>query len=109
MGPATAETAKRLANAIRETATQERHRRLAARAETGEFSDFSDAHVCGITECYRLCLQYGLPQIAQRLASGEFDATKDESDEWAHSRCGQDAAEMLSPELRALLGMTLNN
>jgi hypothetical protein len=109
MGPARAATAKRLAGAIREAATEERHRRLAGRAEAGEFSDYSDAHVCGITEAHRLCQQYGLASIAQRLASGEFDATKEESDEWARSASGQDAAKQLSPEMRKMLGLDLMN
>jgi hypothetical protein len=109
LGPARAATAKRLAEAIRDAATEERHRRLADRAETGEFSDYSDAHACGITEAHRLCQQYGLGAIAQRLATGEFDATKEESDEWARSASGQDAAKQLSPALRKMLGLDLMN
>lgn len=109
MGPATKATAERLASAIREAATEQRHHRLADRAATGEFADYSDAHAFPITECYRLCRQYGLHAIAERLASGEFDADKEESDEWMRSESGQAIAKQLSPEMRELLEMELKN
>lgn len=109
MGPATKATADRLAAAIREVATEARHHKLADRAATGEFADYGDAHVCPITECYRLCHQYGLHSIAGRLGNGEFDASKEESDEWARSPSGQAAAKELTPELRRILGLDLNN
>lgn len=109
MGPATKATAERLAAAIREVATETRHHRLADRAATGEFADYGDAHVCPITECHRLCRQYGLHSIADRLASGEFDASAEESDEWARSPSGQAVAKELTPELRKLCGLDLNN
>jgi hypothetical protein len=109
MGPATKATADRLAAAIREAATETRHHRLAERAATGEFADYGDAHVCPITECHRLCRQYGLHSIADRLANGEFDASKEESDEWARSPSGQAIAAELSPEMREVIGIKLNN
>lgn len=109
MGPATKATADRLAAAIREAATETRHHRLAERAATGEFADYGDAHVCPITECHRLCRQFGLHSIADRLASGEFDASKEESDEWARSASGQSIAAELSPEMREIIGLKLNN
>jgi hypothetical protein len=109
MGPATKATADRLAAAIREVATETRHHRLADRAATGEFADYGDAHVCPITECHRLCRQLGLHSIADRLASGEFDASAEESDEWARSPSGQAAAKELSPEMRKVFGLDLNN
>lgn len=107
MGPATKATAERLAAAIREVATERRHFKLAERAANGEFADFGDAHVCPITECYRLCRQVGLHSIAERLADGEFDASKEESDEWAKSASGQAAARELSPEMREVFGLKL--
>lgn len=109
MGPATKATADRLAAAIRSAATERRHHRLAERASTGEFADYSDAHACPITECHRLCRQYGLHDIAERLAAGEFDATKEEADEWARSPSGQEIAKELSPEMRAFFQLHLNN
>lgn len=107
MGPATKATADRLAAAIREVATEQRHHRLADRAATGEFADYGEAHACPITECRRLCLQYGLHAIAERLADGEFDASIEESDEWARSSHGQAVARELSPEMRDVIGLKL--
>lgn len=109
MGPATKATADRLAAAIREAATEPRHHRLADRAATGEFADYGDAHACPITECHRLCRQYGLHGIADRLANGEFDASAEESDEWARSASGQEIAKELSPAMREMFGLKLNN
>lgn len=109
MGPATKATAERLAAAIREVATEQRHHKLAERALAGEFVDYGDAHACPITECYRMCRQYGLHAIAERLANGEFDASKEESDEWARSASGQAIAKELTPEMRAIFGLDLNN
>lgn len=96
MGPATKATADRLAAAIRELATEPRHHALADRAATGEFGDYADTHVCPITELHRLCHEFGLPALADRVANGEFDASREESDEWAKGPSGQAAfAELL--------------
>lgn len=109
MGPATKATADRLAAAIREVATETRHHRLADRAAKGEFADYGDDHACPITACYQLCKQYGLHSIADRLADGEFDASAEEADEWARSPSGQAIAKELSPEMREVIGLKLNN
>lgn len=109
MGPATRAAAERQAAAIREVATEPRHVKLADRAAAGEFTDYAETHACPITELHRLCRQYGLHALADRVAAGEFDATKEESDEWARSPSGQDVAKQLSPELRALFGLELKN
>jgi hypothetical protein len=61
---------------------------FAKRAETGEFDDYSDVHVCGPTQLHTELLAVGLVKFAKRVATGEFDATKDESDEWARSPSG---------------------
>lgn len=109
MGPAAKETADRLAAAIREVATERRHHKLAERAATGEFGDYADTHVCPITELHRLCRQYGLHSLADRVADGEFDASKEESNEWARSPSGQSIAKELSPAMRDVIGIKLNN
>lgn len=109
MGPATKATAERLAAAIRADATEQRHHRLAERAATGEFGDYADTHACPITELHRLCGQYGLHALRQRVADGEFDASIDESDEWAQSPSGQAIANELSPAMRDVIGLKLNN
>lgn len=108
-GPATKAAAERLATAIRAVATEARHHKLADRAAAGEFTDYADTHACPITEVHRLCRQYGLHGIADRVANGDFDATKDESDEWMKSSSGQEIARELSPEMREVIGMRLNN
>jgi hypothetical protein len=108
-GPATKAAAERQAAAIRAVATEARHQRLAERAEHGEFTDYADTHTCPITELHRLCRQYGLHGLADRVANGEFDATAEESDEWAKSPSGQEIAKGLSPEMRAVIGLKLNN
>lgn len=87
-GPATKAAAERQAAAIREVATEARHHKLADRAARGEFTDYADTHTCPITELYRLCHQYGLHALAERVATGDFDATAEESDEWAKSASG---------------------
>lgn len=108
-GPHTKAAAERQAAAIRAVATEARHHKLADRAAAGEFTDYADTHACPITELHRLCRQFGLHQIAERVAGGEFDATKDESDEWAKSSSGQEIARELSPEMREVFGLKLNN
>lgn len=108
-GPHTKAAAERQAAAIRDDATEPRHHKLADRAEAGEFTDYSDTHTFPITELHRLCRQYGLHGMADRVANGDFDATGDESDEWMKSQSGQDVAKELSQSMRDALGMKLNN
>jgi len=45
----------------------------------------------------------GLTKFAKRVANGEFDATKEESDAWAYSTSGQEAMKHLSKEMRIAL------
>ena len=85
------------------------YKSFACRARTGEFDDYSDKHVCGPTQIYVELIAKGLYKFAQRVASGEFDATTEESDEWARSPEGQEAAKQLSPEMRKLLNMNIIN
>lgn len=82
---------------------------FAKRAETGEFDDYAETYVCPITQLHSELTAAGLTKFAARVASGEFDATKEESDEWARSPSGQEAARKLSPELRTILGLDLLN
>ncbi len=82
---------------------------FALRAQTGEFDDYGEKYDCPITQLYSELIAAGLVKFAKRVANGEFDATKEESDEWARSAAGQAIAKELPPELRAILGMKLNN
>jgi hypothetical protein len=82
---------------------------FAKRAETGEFDDYADTYVCPITQLHSELTAAGFTKFAARVAIGEFDATKEESDEWARSPSGQAAARDLPPEVRELFGLKLNN
>lgn len=82
---------------------------FALRAQTGEFDDYGEAYACPITQLYNELIAAGLVKFAKRVANGEFDATKEESDEWARSAEGQAVAKELGPALRELLGMRLKN
>ncbi len=87
----------------------EKYEAFAKRAETGEFDDYADTYACPITQLYSELMTAGFNKFAARVANGEFDATKEESDEWARSPSGQDAAKRLSPQMRKLLGLDLLN
>lgn len=87
----------------------ETYEAFAKRAETGEFDDYADTYVCPITQLHHELKAAGLGKFAERVANGEFDATKEESDEWARSPSGQEAARQLSPEMRKVLGLDLLN
>lgn len=82
---------------------------FAKRAETGEFDDYADTYVCPITQLHSELLTAGFDKFAARVADGEFDATKEESDEWARSPSGQEAAKNLTPEMRKFFGLDLLN
>jgi predicted NUDIX family NTP pyrophosphohydrolase len=102
-------TKTRLAAALREVAANAspwnaaEYEKLAARAETGEFDDFSDVHVCGPTVLYQECIARGFTKFAARVLDGEFDASRAESDAWANSPEGREAMKDFSPEDRAKL------
>lgn len=108
-------TRNRLAAALREIAAKAspdnaaKYEAFAARAETGEFDDYADTYVCPITQLHSELMAAGFDKFARRVAIGEFDATKEESDEWARGPSGQQVAKQLSPEMRAALGMKLNH
>lgn len=69
---------------------------LAVRAETGEFDDYADVHVCGPTALHAELIKAGFTKFATRVASGEFDATREESEEWARLQT--------DPEIIKLMG-----
>jgi hypothetical protein len=108
-------TRDKLAAAMREVAAKAgtdnaaKYEAFAVRAETGEFDDYADTYDCPITQLYAELTKAGLTKFAARVADGEFDATKEESDEWARSPSGQDVARQLSPEMRKVLGMKILN
>jgi hypothetical protein len=99
----------RLVAAKASLANAEKYEAFAKRAETGEFDDYASTYICPITQLYTELREAGFFKFALRVERGEFDATKEESEEWARSPEGQQLAKELTPELRELLGMTLNN
>jgi hypothetical protein len=76
---------------------------FASRAEAGEFDDYADTHACPITQLYTELVEAGFIKFAARVRDGEFDATKEESDEWARSPSGQAALKQLSPAMRVAM------
>lgn len=95
--------------AIASQENAEKYEALAKRAETGEFDDYGAVHICGPTALYQELLTAGFDKFAKRVANGEFDATKEESDEWMRSPEGQAAARQLSPAMREVFGMKVLN
>ena len=85
-------TKTRLAAELRKVAVQCKPDRaalyeaLAVRAETGEFDDYADVHVCGPTALHHELGRIGAWRFAARVANGEFDATVEESEAWARSQ-----------------------
>jgi hypothetical protein len=69
---------------------------LAKRAETGEFDDFSSVHPCGPTALWQELMRLGFRKFARRVEEGEFDASLEESEEWARSTEGQAALALLT-------------
>lgn len=108
-------TREKLASELRKVAEKAspdnaaKYEAFAKRAETGEFDDYADTYVCPITQLHAELSATGFTKFAARVASGEFDATKEESDEWARSPSGQEAAKQLSPEMREIFGLKLNH
>lgn len=87
-----ADTKTRLAVELRKVAAQCKPERaanyeaLAVRAEAGEFDDFADFHPCGPTALWRELVDMGAMKFAARVAAGEFDASPEESEEWARKQ-----------------------
>lgn len=85
-------TKTRLAAELRTVAAQckpdraAQYEALAVRAATGEFDDYADVHVCGPTALWRELVDMGAMKFADRVAKGEFDASPEESEEWARNQ-----------------------
>jgi hypothetical protein len=102
-------TRDRLAAELRKVAATSSHvdkyEAFAKRAETGEFDDYASTYDCPITQLYDELLAAGFTKFAARVANGEFDATKEESDEWANSPDGKATLSLLSPAMRKAMGL----
>ncbi|SLN36092.1 hypothetical protein AQS8620_01283 [Aquimixticola soesokkakensis] len=102
-------TSERLAGELRKAAAKANqqnattYEKLAVRALTGEFDDYGTVHLCGPTALHEALMAAGLTKFAARVANGEFDATEEESDEWANSAEGREAMKDFTSEQRAVL------
>jgi hypothetical protein len=101
-------TRDKLAAELRKVAANSSHmdkyEAFAKRAETGEFDDYADTYDCPITQLHNELIEAGFTKFAARVANGEFDATREESDEWANSPSGKEAMAGLSPAMKKALG-----
>ena len=98
----TAKSSQRLADALRAAGLET----MAKRAEQNEFHDFLSDHALPVMRLMQE-LHYvvristhestriAAANIAQRVVDGEFDAGKEESDDWAKSSEGQAAFDEL--------------
>lgn len=102
-------TRDRLAAELRKVAAQAapanaaKYEAFAKRAETGEFDDYASMYVCPVTQLHTELTRAGFTKFATRVANGEFDATKEESDEWAYGPEGQEIFKSLPVEMRTAL------
>jgi hypothetical protein len=81
---------------IASPANAEKYRAIADRAETGEFDDYADVHVCGPTALCGVLVEHGFTKFAKRVAAGEFDATLEESEVWARSQTDPEVVKILN-------------
>ncbi|AEI70936.1 hypothetical protein [EBPR podovirus 2] len=94
-------TKDRLASELRKVAAKAnpgsaaKYEALAKRSETGEFDDYADVHVCGPTALWRELVDLGFMKFAGRVAAGEFDASAEESEEWARSQTDPDTIRVM--------------
>jgi len=95
-------TRDKLAAALREVAAKAQpvnadvYNELAVRASTGEFDDYSDIHTCGPTALFIELRKAGFNKFAARVAEGEFDATLEESEDWARAQTDPEVIKIMA-------------
>jgi hypothetical protein len=96
------DTKSRLAAELRKVAAKAqphnaaKYEALASRAETGEFDDYGDVHMCGPTALWRELVDAGLMKFAARVAAGEFDANLEESEAWARAQTDPETVALMN-------------
>lgn len=75
---------------------------LVSRALAEEFHDFKSESATPTKDLVSAARREGLLGIAARAIAGEFDATPEESEEWANSAEGKEALNQVPQELRHL-------
>ena len=78
------ESTKKLVDALG-AKNDPRLKKLIRRAKREEFHDFDSPHALPETILLQELIAYGLPDLAERLVKGDFDATPEESERWANS------------------------
>jgi hypothetical protein len=91
-------TTERLANALREAGAPAD---MVIRAEGGYYDDFRSPLATPCIQLVNDARRHGLADIAQRAINGEFDATKEESDEWYETE-GRKLVQDLPPGMRSM-------
>lgn len=71
---------------------------LVVAARDDAFHDFKSDSATPIIDLVHECERHGLHSIAKRARSGDYDATKQEADEWAASPDGQRAFRELTSD-----------
>lgn len=96
----TAKTSQKLADALRHLNLED----LAKRAESDEFHDFLSPHGMPAfvltNELVQTAMEFPLKleeitELRHRVINGEFDASEEESHEWARSEDGQETFKRL--------------
>lgn len=81
-------TTERLAVALEEVGAPPE---MIRRARDGFYDDYKSPLAMPQTMLLAHCNAYRLPGMARRVVEGEFDGTKEESEEWLASPDGQEA------------------
>ena len=100
---------RKVAEMVKEPQNKAAYEAFAVRAATGEFDDFGEMYDCPVTQLWTELMSAGFKKFADRVRDGEFDATSEESDEWARSPAAQEIAKGLPEAMRELFGLKLNN
>jgi hypothetical protein len=75
-------TTKKLARALEEAKAPAW---MVKGALEGRYDDFKSESATPIMDLVRDCRRFGLDEISMRARNGDFDATREESDEWMKS------------------------
>ena len=79
-------TTEKLARALEEASAPSS---MVQRARAGLYDDYKSELAMPIMQLVEDCRKHNLSRIAKRAKDGEFDATREEADEWAASEEGQ--------------------
>ena len=78
---------------------------MADKARTGYYHDYLSPLAMPSVQLLNDLKKHGKTQLIKRHMNGEFDASPEESDDWAKSDEGKAIASELGPEISKILGM----